>query len=210
MATLSMAVSVDATTVNLTTVGVVDWADWTGAQAAADFKSGGGHTIPDPTLVTGGGFNSYSNDPRTISWTDGTNTASSSNTSGTYNNGVVGTGLQLALTADTNTRVMYLYPAVFNMTTAATVTASLSDGSSSTVTDTTTLTGGVNALVDGVIQLTYAAASAGQTLTVSWTSNTVGGTINLQAAALQSAGIPPGPPQISVLLYSRRYVPFSP
>ena len=186
MASLTMAVSLSATAVNLTTIGLVDWADWDASSTATDWKSGGGHTIPDPTLYVGGAFNTYTNDNRTINWTNGTNTGTSSNTAGCYNSGVVGTGLELVLPADTNTRVVYIYVAVYNMTTAAIVTATLSDASAGPATDTTTLVSGGGSLADGIIQLTYAAASAAQTLTVTWANGTAGGTPNLQAAAIYS------------------------
>lgn len=188
MASLTMNVSLSSSAVNLTTVGLVDWVDWNNSSTATDWKSGGGHTIPDPTLYVGGGFGTYTNDARTISWTDGTNTGTSSNTAGCYNNGVVGTGLQLVFTADTTVRTVYIYPAVYNMTSAAHVTATLSDASAGPASDTTTLVSAASTLADGVIQLIYSAASGGQTLTVVWTSQTSGGTTNLQAAAIASAG----------------------
>jgi len=190
---LTQTVTISGAAVNLTTIGLVDWSDWNGTSAFApanDFKSGAG-TLPNPSLI-GGTFQVYTNDARTINWTNGTNTGTSSNTAGIFNNGgTTGNGLQLILPADTNIRTVKIYISAFSVATAATISATLSDGSASPQTDNTTLTGAVATAVDGVITLVYQANSAAQTLTLQWFINANVGNVGLQAVALNSVTAPP-------------------
>lgn len=190
---LSMTVALSATAANLTTVGTSDWAAWNGGGLGkGDWKSGAGATISDAVIYGAGGTGSYTSDARTISWTDGTNTPTSSETAGIYNNGgVSGDGLTLTFPASTSSVTLKIYLGVFNISTAATVAASLSDGSASPQTDSTTLVSSSGASADGVVTLTYAANSGGQTLTVHFYVNAVissTSNVTLQAAAY-SGGI---------------------
>ena len=81
--TLTLTPSVSAATVNLTTVGTVDWASWnaTNSLTPTNRKSGGGSTISVTDVNTQG---SYSNDLRTITWSDGTPNGTGSETAGIY------------------------------------------------------------------------------------------------------------------------------
>lgn len=193
MGSLAQTVTLSAANANLTTIGAVDWADWDGTNStlvATDFKSGGGHTIANPTLL-GGAVQAYTGDARTLNWTDGTNTGTSSNNGGEFNNGgATGNGFQIVLPADTNTRTTWLYVGGFDLGTPATVTCSLSDGSASPQTDSTTLAGSAGTSVDGLVKLVYAANSASQSLTVQFKINANTGNVTLQGVAIQSS-VPP-------------------
>jgi len=190
MGQLTVTVTNSATAVNLTSVGLVDWSDWaTGAgvsPAATDYKSGGGNTVPTPTC---NGANTYTNDARTISWTNGTNTGSSSNTAGFYVGGsATGDGFTFPFVADTNVRTVYVYTGGYNLTTAATVTATMSDGSATTYTNNTTMTGAASTAIDTVIELVFQANSAAQTCTlnVALSATVSGSNVSLQAVAFAS------------------------
>lgn len=190
MGSLTQTVTLSATNVNLTSIGLVDWADWDGtnsALTATDFKSGAGHTIANPTLI-GGAVQAYTGDARTKNWTNGTNTGTSSNNGGEFNNGgATGNGFQIVLPADTNTRTVWVYIGGFDLGTPATVTCSLSDGSASPQTDSTTLTGSAGTSVDGLVKLVYAANSASQSLTLQFKINANTGNVTIQAVAIQSS-----------------------
>jgi hypothetical protein len=179
-ASLSIAGAIDGTTVNITSVGSVDWAAWGTATTGAspgDHKTGGGN-------ITGaftGNLGNYTNDSRTITWSDGTPTASASNQNGIYQSNASGT-FTITAPAGTTTRTLKLYLGVFNCS-ATNVHASLSDGSATAV-DYNGLVNG-SGFSDGVVTITYAAGSASQTLTVVFTLTTGTGNISLQAAALQ-------------------------
>lgn len=181
---------VASTTVNLTAVGLIDWAQWSGNVTpgiATDFMSGAGHTIPDPSVRTSGTFQLYT-DPRTVSWTNGTNAPTSSVAGAIYNNGAAtGCGFQLVLPADTLVRTVNVYIGGFSLTTAATVVATLSDASAGPITNNTSFTGPASTSVDGLIQLVYAAGSAAQTLTLQWYQTNGTGNVGLQAVAIVSA-----------------------
>jgi hypothetical protein len=184
---------VPVTNVNLTSVGLVDWAFWGGGATtvtANDYMSGAGHTIPNPTLIgSGGSVSGYGGDVRTMSYTNGTNTATVSNNALGIDAGgsAAGIGLQFVLPADTNVRTVYVYTGGYNLTSAPTITSSLSDSSASAQTDTTTLVGANGSSIDGVVQLVYAANSASQSLTLQIYIPGAGyQNVTLQAVALAS------------------------
>ena len=135
------------------------------------------------TLVGSGGAQSYGNDLRPISWTDGTPlTSSTSNTNGLFIAGV-GQGFSFTAPADTTTRTLIVH--VGGWESGGTLTAQLSDGSAAPYTD---VTANVNGQYDRNYTLTYAAASAGQTLTVSWVMSAgTNGNVTLNAAALSAS-----------------------
>ena len=66
------------TAVNLTTEGTTDWVHW--GDASLNRKAGVTAQLSTYTKVGTGTVSTYSNDPRTLSWTDGTPTASSRRT----------------------------------------------------------------------------------------------------------------------------------
>jgi hypothetical protein len=95
-------------------------------------------------------------------------------------------GFQLAVPADTTSRILKLYLGTSSLN--ANVYAELSDGSAAPY--SATIENAINEPNANIVTLTYFAASAGQTLTVRYTyasdsDNEIGGTLNLYAATLQ-------------------------
>ncbi|MGB6945135.1 MAG: hypothetical protein WBE37_22245, partial [Bryobacteraceae bacterium] len=164
--------------VNLTAEGSLDWEHW--GDGSLNRKAGVTAQLGPYTTVGIGNDVQYGNDLRPISWTDGTPlTSSTSNTNGLFIAGV-GQGFSFTAPADTTTRTLIVH--VGGWESGGTLTAQLSDGSAAPYTDVTT---NVNGQYDRNYTLTYAAASAGQTLTVSWVVNSGYGNVTLNAAALQ-------------------------
>ncbi len=181
MAQLSGTTDSDASTVAIDTVGLTDWIRFVG-NANTDIvrKSGGGSLISTYTLVNGatdGHYNTTS--ARTVSWSGGTPTASGSDNGrgGAEPNGTTNAGISITVPADTAVATLDLFfelgasSSFFNY--IGTLTATLSDGSASpyTVDFADTSGGGLggNDIITNV-HLTFQAASAGQTLTVTWLS----------------------------------------
>ena len=130
---------------------------------------------------------SYSNDVRPLSWTDGNPTATGSNNPDGLYIGGIGQGLSFTAPADTTVRTVVVH--VGGYESGGTLTAHLSDGSAPDFSDITAAAAGQ---FDRNYALTYQAASAQQTLTVSWVMNsgTAIGNVTLRAAALQGGGGP--------------------
>jgi hypothetical protein len=168
--------------VNLTTIGAVDWSAFATGSTASDYASGAGNTVIGGIYGTNTS-SAYSGDARSFSWTNGTNVPTQTGENhGVYNINA-GSGFTVTFPADTNPRTGYVYLGVYEQTTAATITASLSDSSAPTVSNSATLTG----TNDGYVYFTWQAASASQHLTVSFYNNTASpGNVSLQAAAINS------------------------
>jgi hypothetical protein len=169
-----------ATTDNLTAEGTADWVHW--GDAVLNRKSGVTPQIASYTVVGSGSVLSYSNDPRALSWTDGTPTASGSNHNGVYINSLHN-GFSFTAPADTNLRTLTVH--VGGWLSGGTLTASLSDGSAAVYVDITTPASGQ---YDRNYALAYNAASTGQTLTVTWVATSGGGNVTLNGAALSLTG----------------------
>ena len=181
---LSASSVMSAATADLTAVGTSDWARWPGYAG----KASGGSQISDVTTI-GGNPSTYSNDPRTLTWSDGASPASGSTLSGIYITSI-GSGFTLSAPADTTTRTLTLYVGGWNST--GKLTARLSDSSAWDVTGTEL--GGSN-FYDTVQTITYHAASAGQRVIVQWAQVGGIGRVTLQGAALAGGGLsPPGVP----------------
>ena len=164
--------------VNLTTEGSADWEHW--GEGTPNHKAGVTSQLSPYTPVGSGQVLSYGNDPRLVSWTDGTPTASSANnTNGVYIQGV-GQGFSIHAPADTTTRTLVVHVGGWNS--GGTLTAQLSDSSAADFIDVTT---SVSGQYDRNYTLTYQAASTGQTLKVTWVMNSGTGNVTLNAAALQ-------------------------
>ena len=164
-----------AAAVNLTAEGTSDWVHW--GDANLDRKAGVTAQVSTYTVVGSGTPSPYSNDPRPMSWTDGTPVAGDTNSNGLYINGV-GNGFSITAPADTATRTLIVHVGGWNS--AGTLTAHLWDGSAADFTDTTTLASGQ---YDRNYTLTYSAGSAGL-LTVTWTMISGSGNVTLNGAAL--------------------------
>lgn len=179
MGLLILSPSVSGATVNLTAVGSTDWAVWNanGVVSPSSTKSGGGSTI---SLSTADTLGSYTNDPRTITWSNGTPTGSGSETGGNFDSATG--GLTFSLPASTVVQRAYLYLGGFNATTTSLV-ASLSDGSAATQTYLGFTAGATSQ--DYVVAIDYQANSSGQTLSVVWKFLTGSGNVTFQAVAIQ-------------------------
>ena len=170
-------------TVNLTATGTADWAQWPGFND----KSTGNEQISDLSSLGQGDANTYANDPRTLTWNDGTVTVCGSSTAGASISGTAN-GFLITVPADTTSRTLNLY--VGGSNSRGMLTAQLSDGSAADFVDTGLSSTGQ---YDGVYTLTYSAASAGQQLTVMWTLYSGSGNVTLQGAALIGAADPQPP-----------------
>jgi len=175
-------------TVNMTAVGTSDWIVWSSTAFVGTVrKASVTAQISDYTAI--GTDHSYTGDARSLAWTDGTPTASSTgDSSGRYIGGGTGNGFSFTVPADTSVRTLSIYAGGYYST--GTLTATLSDGSAGPYTDTGP--GNLTGSFDQNYVLTYNAASAGQTLTVTWLADVVssgggGGNVTLNGAALAVA-----------------------
>ncbi len=180
-------VSMGTTTVNLSQEGTLDWAHWGGQYTAASFdhKASVAQQISNYSVIGSGVVNAYGNHNYGFSWTDGTPTPSATaTTTGVYVTGL-GNGYRITVPADTTTRTLKLYTGVYYA--QGKLDARLSDSSSPAYIDTSlNNNAGVS---NGVYTLAYHAASAGQTLTVTFTMQSdYGGNVAMQAATLSGSG----------------------
>jgi hypothetical protein len=157
--------------VDLTTEGTIDWVHWgTTSAASFDHKATGGGKISD--LVQRGMFR-YDTSLSTYSWSDGAPTVSDSTNSGVYDLGG-STGFSFTVPADTSTRTLRLYAGGESVNNR--LTAHLSDGSTPDALLSTTghETGGAYVTP---MEITFRAASAGRTLTLTWAPLATGGAL---------------------------------
>jgi len=174
--------------VDLTADGNADWAHW-GYSIASDFdhKATGGGQISNYQQVGVNAPTQYGDNLVIYRWSDGAsgqgrhaNTNANGSITGVY---VLTGGLQITVPADTTVRRLKLYVGEFNA--QGQLDASLSDNAAPAVSDHA-YTSSNNNRVNVTYELTYAASSPGQQLTVTWTVlNSSFGNITLQSAALQ-------------------------
>jgi hypothetical protein len=182
---LSGVESTAAASYNLTTLGTTDWAHWGlgGSATAFDHKASGGSQISNVTELGSGSYGGYTYPTRSVSWTDGTPVASESGDSGyIWANNAIGAGYSFTVPASTTKHTLYVYLGGYSS--GGTLTAHLSDSSAPDY--VVSLSG--SASYTDMVAITYNAASAGQTLTISYVkSQTIGGaggSVDLMAAAL--------------------------
>ena len=155
--------------VDLTAEGTVDWIHWGENDPLAPPIRKAGVTPQLTTITqigTGQGPLFYGNDPRPISWTDGTPPVptSTNNKIGFYIHGELHQqGFFFTAPADQASRILTVHVGGFNS--GGTLTAHLSDGSAPDYVD---ITPNTNNPWDRNYTLTYNAAQSGQTLKVSW------------------------------------------
>jgi hypothetical protein len=185
--------------VNLSARGPADWSHWaTSTPASFDHKSGVSQQISNYTLIGTATPSRLADNPTTFSWTDGTPTASATNTpTGIFVSGS-GNGFELTVPADESLKTLKLYTGLW--ASQARLEATLSDGSAPAFVDTSLRnTGGTS---NGVYTLTFNAASAGQTLNIKYTVftdyNAPYGNVTLEAAALVYGEDPNVAPAISI------------
>jgi hypothetical protein len=168
-----------STAVNLTAQGTTDWVHW--GDGFLTRKAGVNPQISDYTLIGTGPVFSYTNDPRSIGWTDGVPIPGATNNNGLYVN-FQQNGFAFTVPAGNSTGILSVH--VGGWFSAGTFTAHLSDQSAPDFIDTTNYTAGQ---YDRNYTLTYNAASAGQTLTISWVVAGNGSNVTLNGAALSLA-----------------------
>jgi protocatechuate 3,4-dioxygenase beta subunit len=174
-----------AATVNLTAEGGNDWVHWgdSGLMRKAVVTA----QLSAYTPLGSGTVLTYSDDPRPVSWTDGTPLVSAGNdTNGIY---IAGTGQGFSFTAPADTTSRTLTVHVGGWFSAGAFTAHLSDGSAADFTDVTAV---ANGQFDRNYTLIYQAGAAGQSLTVSWvmTAGPAYANVTLNAAALAGPASP--------------------
>ncbi|MBV8756481.1 MAG: hypothetical protein JO257_04365, partial [Deltaproteobacteria bacterium] len=166
---------------NLTAEGTLDWAHWA-HMGSTDFdhKAGAG-LISDITVTNGASRLQIGSITSTASWSDGT-PHSPVNATGTGVGAQQGAGLRFTVPAGTGQHTLRVYAG--NKSSTARLDVSLSDASASAF--TTSQTAGSTSL-HTLFTITYNAASAGQTLTVTWTdtADASGGFEMLMSATLQ-------------------------
>jgi hypothetical protein len=187
--------------VNLTTEGTLDWAHWGQTTASTfDHKSPIVSLISDVTPVSGSVKQQITGSPTTFTWSDGTPNATVTNSGNELGTFAFGHGFTFTVPADTTPRVLRVYVGVNNV--RGQLTARLSDGSAPDFVDSSLFNA---TATDGVYSLTYSAASAEQTLSVTWieippNGDQAGGRLNLKGATLQlaPAGVPTGTTTLAV------------
>jgi hypothetical protein len=175
-----------AASYNLTSLGTEDWAHWGrgGVLGNFDHKATGGSQISNIAIVGSGAVSGgYSTASRTSTWTDGTPTVSDTSEHGyIWSNGALSTGFRFTVPASTTTQTLYVYAG--GSGTNSSLTAHLSDGSAPDYVATVSGSGSYT----NFYTITFKAASAGQTLTITLlkTGNITGtnGSADLIAAAL--------------------------
>ena len=180
------------TNINLTAEGKLDWVHWgLGSGWSVERKYGiqpqiTNTFIADPYYADGP--YQLTNGPVKFTWSDGTPVLAVTRTptdvemNGDRVKGG-GTGFQIQCLADTTLKKLRIY--VGTSGAAGTLTASLSGAT--TYTDSSL--GGIAS--NGVYTINFQANSAGQTLTVTFTSSDLSGYLFLQAATLSGPDVPP-------------------
>jgi len=148
---LSGTVACTSATVDISSVGDIDWAIWPNYV----HKSSGGAKISNYTVLGSGVPQTSANAGRIVTWTDGTPTISGSASTGVSVQGN-GNGFQITAPADTTARTLYVY--VTGTDSSGKLIAHLSDGSVPDYASSLSGAGQYNA----VYTIIYAAASAGQ------------------------------------------------
>jgi hypothetical protein len=177
-----------AASYNLTTLGTSDWAHWgtTTNPTSFEHKATGNSLISNVTTLGNGGYGSYADGSRNVTWTDGTPLASDSGDSGyLWANSALGAGYSFTVPAGTTAQTLYVYAGGYSS--GATLTAHLSDGSAADFVATGSGTG----LYSNFYTITFKAGAPNQTLTVSYVKSSniggTGGSVDLMAAALAGA-----------------------
>ncbi|HEY6166947.1 MAG TPA: Ig-like domain-containing protein [Verrucomicrobiae bacterium] len=180
------------TYVDLTAEGTKDWRHW-GFEGASNsnHKAGVVPVIPNFTKVGTNALQRQTNSVLTTSWSDGTPTPTADSTEAAFIYGVTN-GFVLTVPADTNLRTLKIYAGLSGA--RGSFQAFLGDFSAPAFTDTSVS----NLYNDAHVaySLNYAAASAGQTLTVRWIADRqydgFYGNVTLQAATLTGGNFLPG------------------
>lgn len=197
--TARMFSSVPANPINLTSQGTVDWTHWgNGGPTIFNHKSTGNSQISNYTILGTSQIFWLNDNPTGFSWGDGTPTQSVSN----IHRGVYaidpGNGFQFTVPADTNIKTLRVYLGLWRA--RGRLEASLSDGSAPTYIDTSLVNQTTTS--NGTYTISFAAASAGQTLTIKYTCQssflTGSGNVTLEAATLVNGPDPDILPNVNM------------
>ena len=185
---LSGSLASTSGTIDLTAVGSTDWCHWgLSTSTSFDHKSGVSQQISNYVKLGGATVIRLADNPTSFSWSNGTPTATATNTRTGIRVQGLNNGFQITVPADLATRTLRLYVGLWRA--QAKLEATLSDGSASTYLNTNFFNQYQTA--NGVYTLTFSAASAGQTLTVKYTLKTsydTSGNVTLEAATLAGGG----------------------
>ncbi len=171
---------------SLTSEGSLDWMQF-GLSSGSSINRKAGVTAQLAYTLLSGSGSQFGNGPLlrpTHTWSDGTPTASNAGYSGGIYFPGIGASYRITAPADTSERTLKVHMGGWNST--ATLNVTLSDGSSSPF--STSITGASVYHREAIV--TYKAASAGQTVTLTLTANTGTGNIVLQTATLAGPATP--------------------
>ena len=146
--------------VDLTSMGTIDWVQWPGNVRKASVAP----RISGPSLVGRGAIALPSNEPGALRWNDGTPVAAGSMNEAVSVSGT-GRGFRVTVPADQTPRKLTLFVGATNAN--GRLVARLSDHSASEFANVPVRK--VGSRWSGVYTLTYHAASPGRTLAVEWT-----------------------------------------
>lgn len=188
---------------DLTALGTADWVHWgrrgtelPKGQFHFDRMANGGNQISNVTLLGSAEVGMFWADTRSVSWSNGTPTASVQGETGfIWSAASVATsgptGFQFTATADTTPRTLFILAGGFNVATK--LTAHLSYGSAPDYTVSRPAVAGTGTYAN-LYTINYHAASAGQTLTITYVKIAEvdhHDSVDLIAAWLQQAPSPP-------------------
>lgn len=191
--------SVPPNPVNLTTQGTLDWAHWgNGGPTVFNHKSNVTSQISNYTVIGTSQISWLGDNPTGHSWSDGTPTSTATNARTGVFAIEVGNGFQFTVPADTNIKTLRIDLGLWRA--RGRFEASLSDGSAPAYIDTSLVnTAGTS---NGTYTISFAAASAGQTLTIKYTCQTSffagSGNVTLEAATLVNGADPDLPPSVNI------------
>ena len=167
---------------NLTSLGTADWAQWGHIPASttspSNTRNNGGNTIRAQAI--NGTVTQFSGASVSVAWTDGTPNATGTDASGIYaNSGEAGDGFLMTFPADTNLRTLSII--LGGNKNAGQLGVALTDGSAPEYLDASQSSS--NGPFYALYTITYKAASAGQSLIVSWVQLNTGFHVSLSGAA---------------------------
>jgi len=176
---LQLSISDTPLQVNLTSPQIIDWIHWGRIAATVPDRKGGiTPLISDYTGINGAQpAASFGN--IAFSWTDGNHPAVVSEADDDVETFNTASGFQITVPADTTAKTLNLYAEV--LFGQGQLQASLSDGSAVAINDQSVIDSNVGSKI---YSIDFRAASAGQTLTVTFSSANPAGGIGIQAATL--------------------------
>ncbi|HEY2499392.1 MAG TPA: IPT/TIG domain-containing protein [Candidatus Angelobacter sp.] len=176
---IQLSISDTPLQINLTSPQVLDWIHWGRVSTTVpDRKDGIAPLISDFTALSGSQATTSSGNIA-FSWTDGNHPAQVSEATEDIKTFTTGGGFLITVPADTTVKTLNLYAEV--IAGQGILHASLSDGSAADINDQTVVDSDIG---NKVYSVDFRAASAGQTLTVSFSGTASTSGVGLQAATL--------------------------